>query len=69
MTLDEEELKRLGYTLAREALPRKNQPVCVATPRRRCLGLYSCHGGWVSHATGEKLEGVVGWIQWPPEST
>jgi hypothetical protein len=68
MTLYEEELKKLGYTLTREGMPPTNQPVFVVTARVRCLALHEGDGRWISHDDGKELKNVVGWASWPQPS-
>jgi hypothetical protein len=65
MTLYEEELKKLGYTLIHEAMPPTNQPVFVVTSNVRCLALYEGDGRWISQDGRKEMENVVGWVPWP----
>jgi hypothetical protein len=65
MTLHEEELKKLGHTLVREAMPPPNQPVFVVTSRYRGKGLYTTDQKWISQDTREELTEVIGWAPWP----
>src|SRR5262245_41256481 len=61
-----EQLKKLGFRLVTEILPRPNEQVIAVTPSFRCLATLDAQGHW--HAVSKKAEAleVIAWL--PPEA-